>query len=462
MSTIRVIVGLGTSAVTTGLGKLRGQFREFRNDVNSEFGLGQFLAVGAVLAGLDAVLDKAGQLADLSARFGVGVEGLQQIGNAAAQDGVEMEGVAAALNKAVVAQAKARAGDEEMTKALDDLGIKAADFINLSPDEAFYAIADGVANSDDQTKAYAATLQLLGRGAGALIPTLQRGSEEIREIGNAAGVMSEDTVAILDDAGDKITALVNQLKVWGASALSWLYKGVQTFGASLAAVVAKAQYLFGAIDKAERDATVQAAKDIVDEIWAEKKPDEEKKKRKTFDVEESEKKIEGAKELQRLYDQIDEQKRKAALEAMDSESKINELIKQRNQLYEDAAGQSDAKKQAEMWLKAGELEKDILAERERVAKEQERLEAERKKAEEDAAEKKRKEEEAAAAKKPEEEVVASSLAKIGGGGFAVLSRKDPDVARTAKATEKAAQETAKAVQKLEQIRQKIGEQRWNP
>ena len=457
MSFIRVSVGLGTNAVTTGLGKLRDQFRDFRKDVNGQFGVGQFLAVGAVTAGFKAILDQAGQLADLTDRFGVGAEGLQRIGNAAKQDGVEMEGVAAAMNKAIVAQNKVREGDEEMTQSLKDLNISAKDFVNMSAEDAFYAVADGVAASDDPVKAYTATLAILGRGAGALIPTLRKGSEEIRGIGDAAGVMSEKTVALLDTIGDKTTAALNRVKVWGAGVIGWIYKSAETAGAAVSALVLDVKDLFSG---GNRSGSAKAFAEQFQEIWHPKE-DEAKKPKKAFDVETTEKQVEGAKELESLYERIDEQKRQAALDALDAESKINELVKQRNELYANAAGEADAKKQAEAWLKAGEIEKDLMQERERVAKEQERLQAEKERREQELANKKAKEDEAAN-KRPQMETVAASLARIGGGGIAFLARKDPNTERTAKASEKAAAETAKAVKKLDEIKNKITESRWNP
>ena len=455
MTPFRIVLGLSTNSVTTGLGRLRGQFRDFREEVKAEFGVGQFLAVGAVAAGFKTLLDKAGQLADLSARFGVGAEGLERIGNAAAQDGVEMEGVAAALNKVIVAQSKVRDGDAEMTKSLNDLGISASAFVNMSPEEGFYAVADGVAASNDPVKTYTATLDLLGKGAGALIPTLQKGGAAIREIGNDAGVMGEKTVKLLDDIGDKTTASLNKLKVLGAQAIGWVYKSAETAGAAISAIALDIRDLFSS---GNSSGSAKAFSEQFNDIWH-PKDEEASKPKKVFDVAETEKAVEGAKELEGLYSRIDEQKRTAALAAMDTESRINELVRQRNDLYEKAGGEKDAKKQAELWLKAGEVEKDLLSERERVAKEQERLQSEKEKKEQELADKKAKEDEAN--KKPQTEVVASSLAKIGGGGIAFLSRKDPNIERTAKASEKAAAATEKAVKALNEIKGKLGESRWN-
>ena len=145
---------------------------------------------------------------------------------------------------------------------------------------------------------------------------------------------------------------------------------------------------------------------------------------------------------------------------MDAQSRITEMVKERNDLYAKAAGETDAKKQAELWLKAGDIEKELMSERERVAKEQERLDEEKARREQELADKRAKEDEAAN-KKPQMEAVSSTLAKIGGGGIAFLSRKDPNVERGAKASEKAAAATEKAVKKLDEIKNKIGEARWN-
>ncbi|MEA3213319.1 MAG: hypothetical protein QOE70_6376 [Chthoniobacter sp.] len=507
MNAIKIVLGLSTSQVTTGLGALRGQFKDFRKEVNSSLNLGQVFAFGAVVAGFNAILDKAGQLADLTARFGVGAEGLQRIGSAAEQDGVAMEGVAAALNKTIVAQGKAREGSSEMLKALDDLKISATDFVNLSPEEAFYAIADGVADSDDQVKAYNATLQLLGRGAGELIPLLQRGGAEIRGIGDAAGVMSADTVALLDDVGDKMSSLLNRFKVLGAETVGWLYKSAQTAGAALGAAWLNIKEMMGG----ESLGSAQAFKDQYEEIWNPKKDDADKKPKKRFDIAETEEQVKSATELAKLYDKIAEQKRQALFEQLEGESKINELIRQRDELYTNAATEGDAAKQAEMWIKAGDLEKSILQERDRVGKEeeqrQERIAKKRESLEDKALEQtldskpidekiamlkewQAKLREAAANTDDEEtrleiaskyldnqsklnglekekdgkkdagvSVQKGHLTNIGGGGGAFLARKDPDVAKTAKAAEKTAKATEAALKKLDRLADKI-DARW--
>jgi hypothetical protein len=56
-------------------------------------------------------------------------------------------------------------------------------------------LSDRVTASDDAIKSYAVVSALLGKNAGALISHLEEGAAEIREVGDAAGVMSEDSMA---------------------------------------------------------------------------------------------------------------------------------------------------------------------------------------------------------------------------------------------------------------------------
>lgn len=506
---VKVSVGLLTGAVQTGLLKLKGQFQGLRQELKGElFGA---LAAGATLAGLHAIFEKASQISDLSGRFGIGAEGLQRIGNAAEQNGASMEAVAKGMNKLLVAQDKVRQGDATLTESLDTLGISADKFINASPEEAFYLLSDAVVKADDRTAAYAATQALLGRGSQELFTTLEMGGDAIRELGNSMGIMSQETADALDTAGDKIEAFMNNVKIYGADALSVLMKVGKTLffiGNWLAS---------GVLDLMGDDAAaarLQAeAEASIKGVWSEADPDgsASRKKRKTVaDLDEQKEKLKTADSLAQAEQRLADARARNMLAALNGAAKLSELEARRLAAQEKADKLTDPREKTEALLKVAELEGNIADERRRLASEDEakleRLNARRASfadkqadAELDAMtsiDDKRwelfhrkakidgalvheedpikimdlledrmsidKQMAALVPTKPKFDLITSSLASVGGGGGAYLSQAADPQKQAAAALVIANKLATESKQVLNQIRDKIGNDRWNP
>lgn len=223
---VKIKVGVEQSAVKTGLAHIKAQFRALKSfaggmiaAVLSPVALAA-AAVAGVVGTVFAAFNKAGQLADMSAQFGISAEALQRVGNVAEQSGVSLESLGGALNKLALNQEKVRNGDEAMAKSLADLGINAQEFINLSPEDAFYKMSDAVAGAEDRGKAYSAVVGLMGKSAGALFGTMSLGSEAIQAQGDAIGVMTDQTVANLDKTADKLDELKNRFLAFAANKLA--------------------------------------------------------------------------------------------------------------------------------------------------------------------------------------------------------------------------------------------------
>ena len=106
-------------------------------------------------------------------------------------------------------------------KALETLGLKAEDFINLAPHEAFYAVADAM----DRGAAYKTVIDLMGRSSAELITTM--------EMGDGVGVFSDEAIAALDDAGDAFDKMKGNLEVFGAKSFLIFNKLAKSLGAYL-------------------------------------------------------------------------------------------------------------------------------------------------------------------------------------------------------------------------------------
>jgi len=172
-----------THSAASGLRELAGAF-------------GMVLSVGAVVAFGKALLADADALVKLSDKTGILIEPLQRLKYVAEQSGNTLENV---TNSVSMLQKRVAGGDDSAEQALRSLGIAVADFIRLSPDQQFRAIAVEVAKIEDPMRRAKVATDLFGRAGTEILPTL---IADIETLGNAAPVMSEKATRAFDDIGD--------------------------------------------------------------------------------------------------------------------------------------------------------------------------------------------------------------------------------------------------------------------
>lgn len=195
-------------------------------------------ALGVALDGIASKFDRVGKLAK---RFAVPVEDLQRIGFAAEQSGADLETVANAMNRFTRSLADATVGSKRKVQALEELGLSLDALLRMSPAEQFYTFADAVAGAEDEGRAFALTLELMGRGGAELLPALKEGSDGLRELGKALDVVGEADVRAIERLNDTL----NKLKTnFAAGAGSWLGSFVNWFQ-DLAASAAEANLWIG-------------------------------------------------------------------------------------------------------------------------------------------------------------------------------------------------------------------------
>lgn len=214
MADLNVKVGLDRSGFQTGLAAME----------NAASGFGRNL--GGIIAGafsftaitqqFSAALSQAGRLQDLSDSFGVSAESLQRIGNAAAESGGSIEDVGRALAKLGVNAQQAFNSGGPMAEAFAAIGVTGQELIRLSPEQLFYRLSAAMNDGSLAGRDLAVAKELLGRGFATLMPVLKMTEEQIRAVGEAAGIMSDDAVAKLDSFGDSWGRLSNQVKVRAA------------------------------------------------------------------------------------------------------------------------------------------------------------------------------------------------------------------------------------------------------
>jgi hypothetical protein len=393
---VTITVGLVAGGVRTGLNAIRNQFRQLRGFINSE--IGSAISFGAILAGFQQVIQKAGQLTDISQQFGASTKFLQQVGNVAEQNGASLEGLAKSLNKVSVNQEKVRAGNKEATESLNALGVSTAQFVNASPEEAWMLISDAVAKSDDKTKAYNATVQLMGRGAGELFSTLSMGSEAIKSMGDAVGIMTDEQVALLDEAGDSLTNLKNQLLVWGADIVSFGVKAVQTFAGILTSVIAGVMDTWEGLKKAgqgilEMDMSKfqkgasetvdglmgqgeqgqrqqKVVREELDKIWD--KPEAKPSRARNVDIEEAEAEVTAREKLAEMEKKIADKRADFARDQLTDQEKILALEEERVKLEMLGSMESRNKEKLEIEEQRLSIEKEIAETRKKIDADAER------------------------------------------------------------------------------------------
>lgn len=208
MAELKAKIGLETNAFETGLARLQNKVGSFARGIGG-------LVVGAfaferLLSSMTNAINKGDQLQDLANKFGISASQLQLLGNAAELSGASLESVAAALNKAAINAQKA-GSDKGLADGFSKIGLSLSDLQKATPQDILMKFADAAASGAIQGQEFALAVQLMGRSATDLLPTLQQGSAAIRTQGEAMGVWSDTTIAALGAASDAIKVIGN---VW--------------------------------------------------------------------------------------------------------------------------------------------------------------------------------------------------------------------------------------------------------
>jgi hypothetical protein len=185
--------------------------------------LAGMFTVGAVTAFANEILDLGGQINDLSARTGLGVEAVQELKFAADQTGTSIDVVSGSINKLGDGLAE---GSKTTRAAVKDLGLSFNELRNSSPEEAFTAVTAALKDIPDEMQRVNLGRELLGRGFDQMLPAIREGFSELRQQARDTGqVLSEDNVKALADFGDQWDATMTRIKGSTASAVLDIGRG---------------------------------------------------------------------------------------------------------------------------------------------------------------------------------------------------------------------------------------------
>lgn len=202
MATIVTKIALNDSGLEAGLAKVKNQLHAFSEELINPFAA---WASGAVLAGaateeLKKLAEQAKAISEASEKFGVDAEKFQTLANAAQRAGVDTGSFDTALTKLARNAEEAVRGNEQLRASFAEAGISVDDLKSKDIGQVFLQYADAIHEGKIKGDEFALTLQLLGRGAGNLIPLFQKGGAVIEEMGRKGLIMTKEEIEQLTAA----------------------------------------------------------------------------------------------------------------------------------------------------------------------------------------------------------------------------------------------------------------------
>jgi hypothetical protein len=193
------------SEVVKGLnwlgGKLQGLGAGFMKFGGLVAGLGASI-VAPFAAAVSTFMEFGGQLADMSARTGIAVGAIAELGFAANQTGANLEDVEAGTRRLSKTIAEAASGSKSAKEALAAVGLTAADLAGKLPEEQLALVGNRLTAIENPGQRAAATMEILGKSGTKLLPmlaSLKALRTEAQRLGLAP---TEGAVALADELGD--------------------------------------------------------------------------------------------------------------------------------------------------------------------------------------------------------------------------------------------------------------------
>jgi len=210
--------------------------------------LGVGVALGAGIFKLADSYTKAGdEVAKMAKRSGWAVESLSELRHVAQLSGTDLATFEKGSRKLSMAIVDVAEGGTEYAESLARIGVNAQDLMDLSIEDQFWAVAEALSETENDTIKTATAMELLGKAGTAILPVLSDGKEglkamrqEAHDLGvvfdeeaaaeaekfqdsitklktSMAGIgaeLAESFVPILGDAIDKLTAGMTAIKDW--------------------------------------------------------------------------------------------------------------------------------------------------------------------------------------------------------------------------------------------------------
>lgn len=217
---LKAIFGMDATGVRTELRQLRKDMNSFVDDYAK---LGAGMVVGAFAALSKGAMETAERLRDTSLNIGLNVVSLQALEAQHGRNGVKSAELEKALLKTKAAVLDTASGGDKARAAFGLLGLSAEKLVKLPLDKQYAEVAKAIAKAKNESAAYAAAGQIFGEEIG---PKLFNSLKELGSVGlpgvaksarEAGQVMSGETIAALNRAGDAIEDFKKKATVWAAN-----------------------------------------------------------------------------------------------------------------------------------------------------------------------------------------------------------------------------------------------------
>jgi len=205
---------------------------------------GKSVAIGgAALAGIGVAIvtpivaaaknfaDFGDNLDKVSARTGIAVESLSELGFASEQSGASIADLEKGIRGLQRGMFDAKRGTGEMLFALEELGLKYEDLKDLSPEDQFELIGDRLAGISDDSIRAAVAMKAFGKSGSALLPlfgNIKSLREEARALGITMTAETAKDAAELTDALNRLDRVFLAIKVAIGSAVGPLLSDLST------------------------------------------------------------------------------------------------------------------------------------------------------------------------------------------------------------------------------------------
>lgn len=206
---------LDDSRLQAGLRAASAKLKAFGSNV-SGFGTG-VTALGRdiaspMFAAAGAFASVGSELADMSARTGLTVENLSELGHAAGMTGTDLGAVEKGVRKMQKTLIEAANGSDTAQTAFGALGLSVDALMKMTPDQQFEAVAKAVGRVSNPTAKAAAAMSVFGKNNTALIPLIDDFDALTGEAKRLGLVMSTDDANAADKLGDALDVVSSMSK----------------------------------------------------------------------------------------------------------------------------------------------------------------------------------------------------------------------------------------------------------
>jgi hypothetical protein len=227
MAKLAIDVVLNKAAAMTGLRGLEKDVSSFGKSMLGIVGIGGGLA--GLVAGIDGILAKAGQLQDVSDAFNVSAESIQRLAAVGVTANLSIEEIGSKLGKLGKAAQDAAGGNTSLAKTFEKIGVTGQQLVSLSPEQLFDKLRQSVSSGALAGEELKVVNELLAKDFQRFLPILRMTTEEYNKLGGASVTMSDAMVSSLDAANVTVRQFQNQTSQFFAYVVGALLDAAAVF-----------------------------------------------------------------------------------------------------------------------------------------------------------------------------------------------------------------------------------------